>query len=401
LTKRLSTIPVGEKRTQTLNFGPQHPATHGVLRLELELEGEVVTSCRPIIGYLHTGIEKTAEAKTWHQAIVLFDRMDYLAPMSNNMAYIGAVEKLCGIEVPEYAQIIRVILLELTRLKSHLVWLGTHAMDMGALTLFLYCFRERENVLDIYESVSGSRMMSSYFQEGGLWKDVPDDFADMVRHTCNTMTSTLKECRDLLFDNPIWRRRTEGVGIIGKEDALANGLSGPIARASGINWDVRKSNPYSGYDTYDFEIPTREEGDVFARYDVRLREMEQSILIIEQALSRLPGLKKEYRAQHPVYIPPRRERISAGMEELIRHFKFYTSGYPAPEGQVYFAVEAPKGELGFFLSSDGTEKPHRVKVRGPSFSNVAFIEYVAPTHLISDLVAIIGSLDIVLGEIDR
>ncbi|HDS30370.1 MAG TPA: NADH-quinone oxidoreductase subunit D [Firmicutes bacterium] len=391
----------GEKRTQTLNLGPQHPATHGVLRLELELDGETIISCKPIIGYLHTGIEKTAETKTWHQAIVLFDRMDYLAPMSNNMAYIGAVEKLCGIEVPEYAKTIRVILLELTRLKSHLVWLGTHAMDIGAMTVFLYCFREREKILDIYESVSGSRMMSSYFQEGGLWRDVPDDFADRVVGSCNDIHATLNECRKLLYDNPIWRKRTEGIGIIRKKDVLAHGLSGPIARASGIEWDIRKSNPYSGYETYDFEIPTHEEGDVFARYDVRLREMEQSILIIEQALFRLNGVKREYRAHNPVYIPPSRNRISKGMEDLIRHFKFYTSGYPTPEGRVYFAVEAPKGELGFFISSDGSEKPHRLKVRGPSFSNVAFLEQVAPMHLISDLVAIIGSIDIVLGEIDR
>ncbi len=395
------TAPVTEKRTQTLNMGPQHPATHGVLRLELELDGETVVTCKPIIGYLHTGIEKTAETRTWHQAIVLFDRMDYLAPMSNNMAYIGALEKLCGIEVPEYAQNLRVILLELTRVKSHLVWLGTHAMDIGAMTVFLYTFREREMILDIYESVSGSRMMSSYFQEGGLGKDIPNGFAEQVKSVCKDVRSGLKECRDLLYDNPIWRNRTTGVGVFKKEDILAHGLSGPIARASGVDWDVRKSNPYMGYETYDFEIPTATEGDTFARYDVRLREMEQSLRIIEQGLTRIPNTRGEYRGNHPIYIPPRRDRLHKSMEALIRHFKFYTSGYPAPSGQVYFAVEAPKGELGMLISSDGTEKPHRIKVRGPSFSNVAFLEHAVPGCLISDTVALIGTIDIVLGEIDR
>ncbi len=395
------TAPVIEKRTQTLNMGPQHPATHGVLRLILELDGETAITCEPVMGYLHTGIEKTAESKTFHQAIVLFDRMDYLAPMSNNMAYIGALEKLCGIDVPEYAQTVRVVLLELTRLKSHLVWLGTHALDIGAMTVFLYTFRERENIIDIYEAVSGSRMMSSYFWEGGLWKDVPDDFSEMISKACNDVEAVLKESWDLLHDNPMWRMRTEGVGIIKKEDVLSYGLSGPIARGSGVVWDVRKTNPYMGYETYDFDVPYREDGDIFARYEVRLEEMEQAIRIIRQGLERLPKMKREYRTHHPIYIPPRRERLHQGMEELIRHFKIYSSGYPAPKGQVYFAVEAPKGELGVFISSDGTERPHRLKVRGPSFSNVAFMEQVGPGHLISDLVAIIGSIDIVLGEIDR
>lgn len=391
----------GEKRTQTLNMGPQHPATHGVLRLELEIDGEVVISCRPIIGYLHTGIEKTAENKTYHQAIVLFDRVDYLAPMMNNMAYIGAVEKLCGIEVPPYAQIIRVILMELTRLKSHLLWLASHAIDTGAVTVFLYCFREREKIMDIYEACSGARMMSAYFTEGGLWKDIPDGFTQMVEKEINDIEATLKECYTLLYDNPIWRQRTEGIGIIKKEDVLAWGLSGPLARASGIEWDVRRSNPYMGYETYDFYIPTSTAGDIFARYDVRLREMEQSIYIIRQALSRLQSVKKEYRSRHPIFIPPPKERLPQSMEALIRHFKFYTSGYPAPPGQVYFAVESSKGELGFYLSSDGTERPHRCKIRTPSFNNIAIIEKIAPGHLISDMVAIIGSIDIVLGEIDR
>jgi NADH-quinone oxidoreductase subunit D len=367
-------------------MGPQHPATHGVLRLELELDGETIVTCRPIIGYLHTGIEKSAEKENYHQAIVLFDRTDYLAPMLCNMAYIGAVEKLCEIDVPEYAQVVRVILMELTRIKSHLVWLGTHAMDTGAVTILLYTFREREKIMDLYEACSGSRMMSSYFMEGGLWKDVPEGFWATVERELTDIEVMLDECRTILYDNPIWRQRTVGVGIINKEDIFAYGLSGPIARASGVKWDVRKSNPYMGYETYDFEIPTSDNGDIFARYDVRLREMEQSI---------------RFRGRHPIYIPPPRSRLPQSMESLIRHFKFYTSGYPTPRGQVYFAVESSKGELGFYLSSDGTERPHRCKARMPSFNNVRILEKIAPGLLIADLVALIGSIDIILGEIDR
>jgi NADH-quinone oxidoreductase subunit D len=395
------THSIGEKRTQTLNMGPQHPSTHGVLRLELELDGETVISCKPIIGYLHTGIEKNAEKENYHQAIVLFDRVEYLAPMMNNMAYMGAVEKLCEIEVPEYAQAVRVVLMELTRIKSHLMWLGSHAMDIGAVTVLLYCLREREKIMDIYEACSGSRMMSAYFMEGGLWKDIPPGFLDMVEKQVASVESNMKECRTLLYNNPIWRQRTEGIGIIQKEDVLANGLSGPVARGSGIPWDIRKTNPYMGYETYDFEIPTSENGDVFARYDCRLREVDQSIRIISQGLKRIPNAVGGYRSHHPIYIPPVRERLPKSMEALIRHFKFYTSGYPAPSGQVYFAVESSKGELGFYLSSDGTESPHRCKIRTPSFNNVAIMEKIAPGHLIADLVAIIGSLDILLGEIDR
>jgi NADH-quinone oxidoreductase subunit D len=391
----------GEKQTQTLNMGPQHPSTHGVLRLELELDGETVVTCKPVIGYLHTGIEKTAEAKTFHQGIVLFDRIEYLAPMMNNMAYIGAIEKLCGIEVPEYAQVARAILMELTRIKSHLVWLGSHANDMGLTTVLLYCFREREKIMDLYEACSGSRMMSSYFWEGGLWKDVPDGFWERVSKQADDIEATIKECRTLMYNNPIWRQRTEGVGVIRKDDAYAYGLSGPVARASGVEWDVRKSNPYSGYETYDFEIPTSLAGDVFARFDVRLREFDQSIRIIRQGLGRISTASGGFRAHHPVYIPPLRERLPLSMEALIRHFKFYTSGYPVPSGQVYFAVESSKGELGFYLSSDGSEKPHRCKARTPSFNNVRIIEKIAPGHLIADLVAIIGSIDMMLGEIDR
>jgi NADH-quinone oxidoreductase subunit D len=391
----------GEKRTQTLNFGPQHPSTHGVLRLLLELDGETIISCKPVIGSLHPGIEKTAEKENYHQAIVLWDRSEYLAPMLNNMAYIGAVEKLCEIEVPEYAQVVRIILMELTRIMSHLVWLGSHSIDIGAMSVFLYCFEQRERLLDIYEACSGARMMSAYFQEGGLWKDVPAGFADMVRKEISLIENTLKDCHGLLYDNPIWRSRTEGIGIISKEDVLSYSLSGPVARGSGIAWDVRKSNPYMGYETYDFEIPTSDNGDVFARYDVRLREMEQSLKIVRQGLDRLPNAKGEYRWRHPIYIPPRRERLPQSMEAVIRHFKFFTSGYPVPMGQVYFAVESSKGELGFFLSSDGTERPHRCKMRAPSFNNVRILEKIAPGNLIADLVAMIGSIDILLGEIDR
>ncbi|HYE77160.1 MAG TPA: NADH dehydrogenase (quinone) subunit D [bacterium] len=385
----------------TINMGPQHPSTHGVLRLELEVDGEMVLQCIPHIGYLHTAIEKTAEKETYHKAIVLFDRMDYLSPLTNNMAYIGAVEQLCGIQASERATIARVLLMELSRINSHLVWLGTSAIDLGATTPFLWSMIQREQILDIFELASGVRMMTSYIQEGGLAKELPLGFDDVVRNFLNGFPKAYKELRALLERNPIWLGRTEGIGVITRQDVLDYGLTGPIARASGVPTDLRKTNPYLGYETYDFDVPVREEGDVYARFWCRLMELGESHRICVQALERLKTATGEYRISHPLFTAPPKERIHESMEALIRHFKFFSNGYGPPKGDVYYALESPKGEIGFYVVSDGTERPRRVKVRPPSFVNLKVIEKIAPGHLISDVVAIIGSLDIVLGEIDR
>jgi len=394
-----SKIKGTSNRVMTLNMGPQHPATHGVLRLELELDGETIVKATPIIGYLHTGVEKHSETKTWYQNIVQYDRLDYLAPAMNNMSYVGAVERLLGIEAPPRAQAIRVILLELTRIKSHLVWLATQAMDLGAISVFLYCFRERETIIKIYEALSGARMMQSWICPGGLRGDIPDGWDEQVRSFLVEFPDRLREYRALLERNPIFRARTRRVGYISNEESVAYALTGPTARASGVRYDLRDNRPYEGYENYDFEIPVRTDGDVYARYRVRIEEMIQSRLIALQALDKLPG--GSVKADHPLYVAPPREDIHENMEALIRHFKFYTSGFKVPKGEVYFATESGKGELGFYVISDGGEKPYRVKVRAPSFTNLSILPRIAPGHLISDLVAIIGSLDIVLGEIDR
>lgn len=394
-------VQVAAHDTMTVNMGPQHPSTHGVLRLEIEVDGEMVIRCLPHLGYLHTGIEKSAEKQTYHKAITLFDRMDYLAPLSNNMAYIGAVEQLCGITPPERATVARVLLVELQRIASHLVWLGTSAIDLGATTPFLWAMREREQILDLFEMASGVRMMTSYLQEGGLAKDLPAGFMESVATFLKKFPHAYEELRTLLEKNPIWIARTAGIGVITPEQCRDWGLTGPIARASGIPTDLRRSNPYLGYETYDFDVPVRSEGDVYARFMVRLLEIGESYKICVQAHERLRTASGDYRGSHPLYIAPLRERIHESMEALIRHFKFYTSGYAPPVGEVYYAIEAPKGEIGFWLISDGTERPRRCKVRPPSFVNLRIIENIAPGHLLSDLVAIIGSLDIVLGEIDR
>lgn len=385
--------------TMTLNMGPQHPSTHGVLRLVLELDGEVVVRCVPHIGYLHTGIEKGLESKRYQQGIPLTDRLDYLAPLSNNLAYVLAIEKALGITVPERAQTIRVLLTELTRIKSHLVWLGTHALDVGAMSVFFYCFREREQILDMYEAVSGQRMMSTYFRVGGLVADLPPGFEQQVQAFLAAFPDRLADYEALLTQNPLWRQRTVGIGTISREDAIALGLSGPALRACGVAYDVRKAHPYSGYERYQFDVPLGKIGDVYDRYMVRMAEMRQSHRITLQALARLqPG---PINVADPKLLPPPRHLLKKSMEALIHHFKLYSEGFSVPPGEVYQAIEAPKGELGVYLVSDGSARPYRVHYRAPSFVNLQALSRMVEGRLVADVVAVIGSLDIVLGEIDR
>lgn len=386
-------------KTIILNVGPQHPATHGVLRVKLELDGETIVRAKPIIGYLHTGIEKNMEAKTYTQALTMTDRMDYLAPMSNNLVYVMAVEKMMGVEVPLRAQYVRVILTELTRLNSHLVWLGTHATDLGAMTMLLYCFREREKITQMYEFVSGVRMMSSYFRVGGLAKDVPAGFDTRVKDILDTFPSKIDEYVGILTENKIWKNRTVGVGKISAEEAIKSGLSGPLLRASGVNWDIRKSNPYSSYDHFEFNVPLGENGDTYDRYKCRVEEMRQSLRIIRQALDGLPS--GPYITQDRKVAPPPKKETLKGMEQLIHHFKFWTEGFKPPAGDVYHSIESPKGEIGCYIVSDGTNKPYRVHFRPPSFVNISALDKLVRGQMVSDLIAVIGSVDIVLGEVDR
>lgn len=385
--------------TMLLNMGPQHPSTHGVLRLLLELDGETVVSCIPDIGFLHTGIEKTHEGKTYLKGLPLTDRTDYLAPMINNLAYCGAIEKLCGIDVPLRAQYLRVILAELTRMNSHLVWLGTHALDIGAMSVFLYCMRERELLLDVFESVSGARMMSSYFRPGGLWRDVPDVFFELVRKVMDVFPGRIIEYERLLKENPIWRERTVGIGVIGKADAIAWGMTGPSLRGSGVNYDIRKAFPYSSYDHFDFSVPLGTRGDVYDRYRCRLDEFTQSLKIIKQALDRLPP--GPVITDDRKFSPPPKHEIAYSMESLIHHFKLWTEGFHGPNADVYFAVESGKGEYGVYIHGDGGPKPRRVHFRAPSLCNLQALPQMSDGALIADLVGIIGSVDIVLGEVDR
>ncbi len=364
--------------TMTINMGPQHPSTHGVLRLILTIEGETVIKAVPDIGFLHTGIEKTAEAKTYNQALVLTDRMDYLAPLNNNLGYSLAVEKLLGIEdeMNDKIRYVRVLLAELQRIASHLVWLGTHALDLGAMSVFLYCFREREMILDVFELVSGVRMMTSYICPGGLQADLPPGFDGKVREFTSIFPERLQEYHDLLTNNQLWVERTKGVATLSAQDAIAYGASGPVLRGSGVVWDIRKAFPYSGYERFDFDIPVGANGDVYDRYLVRMLEMQQSLNIVNQALEGMPS--GNYRVDNPKIAPPPRWQITGSMEALIHHFKLYTEGYRPPAGEVFLRTESPKGELGFYIVSDGSAKPYRMHVRGASFS-----------------------IDIVLGEVDR
>jgi NADH-quinone oxidoreductase subunit D len=382
-----------------LNMGPQHPATHGVLRVMLELDGETVINAKPVIGYLHTGIEKNMEAKTYTQALTMTDRMDYLAPMSNNLVYVGAIEKLMEIEIPPRAEYVRVIMTELTRIASHLVWLGTHATDIGAMSMLLYCFREREKILQMYEFVSGVRMMSSYFRVGGIANDIPAGFDTRVKEILNTFPGKFREYEGLLTENRIWRNRTIGVGVVSAEEAISSGLSGPNIRGSGIAWDLRKSNPYSYYDKFEFDIPTGQKGDVFDRYLVRLEEMRQSLRIISQAIDGIP--EGPYITTDGKIAPPPKTDVLTGMEELIHHFKIFVHGFSPPEGDVYFSIESPKGEIGCYIVSDGSKKPYRVHFRPPSFINISALNKLVRGRMVADVIACIGSLDIVLGEIDR
>jgi len=389
----------GQEEKLILSMGPQHPATHGVLRLVLELDGETVVRSMYDIGYLHTGFEKSFESKTYHQCITLTDRMDYLAPLSNNLGFCLAVEKLLDLDVPRRAQWIRVLLTELTRIQSHLVWLGTHAIDLGAMSMFLYCFREREEILRLFEMVAGQRMMTSYFRVGGLALEPPLGWLKRVDKFIRTLPARIEEYEALLTKNPIWLRRTQGVGKISAKDAVAFGLSGPSLRGSGLAWDIRKNQPYSSYQEFDFIIPTRAEGDVYARYLVRLDEMRESIKLVQQAMEGLP--EGRIKADAPQVVLPDRESMKTSIEALIYHFKIVTEGFRPPVGEVYQAIESPRGELGFYLVSDGSPKPFRCHVRAPSFANLQALSKMIEGRLLADVVACIGSIDIVLGEIDR
>jgi len=394
----LERIPGKDDRV-ILSMGPQHPSTHGVLRMVLELEGETVVRAIYDIGYLHTGFEKTFESKTYSQGITLTDRMDYLAPLSNNLGFCLATEKLLGLEIPPRAQWIRVLLTELTRIQSHLVWLGTHAIDLGAMSVFLYCFREREEILHIFEAVSGQRMMTSFFRIGGLALEPPLGWLKRVEKICRTFPERFDEYEALLTRNPIWLRRTEGVGYISAEDAIAYGLSGPSLRGSGVAWDIRKKQPYCSYEKFDFKIATRPEGDVYGRYLARVEEMRQSLRIVKQALEGLP--EGPVKANAPHIVMPDRESMKTSIESLIYHFKIVTEGFHPPIGEVYSAIESPRGELGFYMVSDGSPKPFRCHVRTPSFANLQALPKLIEGRLIADVVACIGTIDIVLGEVDR
>lgn len=392
---------MSETKNMIVNMGPQHPATHGVLRLVLELDGERVVDVIPHLGHLHRGLEKLAETKTYHQALTLTDRMDYTGALLNNLGYCLAVEKLLGIdeEIPERVNVVRVLLCELQRLAGHLLWLATHALDIGAMTVLFYAFREREIIHDMLEDVTGARLTPSFIRVGGLAADINDKFVEKAKNFMKILPKRIDEYEGLLTDNRIWRKRTEGIGILSKEDCVQYALTGPVLRAAGVKWDLRKAQPYSGYETYDFEIPVGTVGDVFERYQVRLIEMRQSIRIVEQALARLtpgPYILDDFR-----YTPPAKDAVYGSIEGLIRHFKLMSAGYKAPEGDVYMSVEATKGELGFYLVSDGSEKPYRFRVRPPCFVNLQAIKDMTLGHMIADVIAIIGSLDIVLGEIDR
>ncbi|MEK7331634.1 MAG: NADH dehydrogenase (quinone) subunit D [Candidatus Eisenbacteria bacterium] len=387
----------------TLNMGPQHPSTHGVLRVVLELDGETVVRARSIIGYLHTGMEKQAEYKTYTQSIPQTDRMDYLAPMSNNLGLCLAAEKLVGIEAPARAQAIRVLLTELTRISSHCVWLGTHALDIGAMTVFFYCFREREKVLSIYDQVCGARMTASYFRVGGLSADIPAGLLDRCQKFVDEMPAHADEYERLLSKNPIWLARTKGVAPLSAQQAIAMGATGPILRGSGVGWDLRKTEPYCGYDGYDFDVPVGANGDAYDRYMVRVQEIRQSTRISGQAIRKIRelGERGEYRLRDFKYVVPPKEEVKTSMEALIHHFKIVAHGFFPPVGEAYQAIEAPKGELGFYFVSDGTPRPWRMKVRAPSFVNLQTLPTMIEGRLVADVITAIGSLDIVLGEIDR
>ena len=415
-----------EIRNYTLNFGPQHPAAHGVLRLVLEMDGEVIQRADPHIGLLHRATEKLAESKPFNQSIGYMDRLDYVSMMCNEHGYVLAIEKLLGIEPPLRAQYIRVLFDEITRILNHLMWLGAHGLDIGAMTMFLYCFREREDLMDCYEAVSGARLHATYYRPGGVHRDLPDrmprfepskyrseqEIADLNRDRQGSMLDFIEafterfpqrvdEYETLLTENRIWKQRTVGIGVVSSERALQLGFSGPMLRGSGVEWDLRKKQPYEVYDRVEFDIPVGTNGDCYDRYLVRIEEMRQSNRIIKQCIDWLRANPGPVLLQEPKVVPPRREVMKEDMEALINHFKLFTEGYCVPEGEVYAAVEAPKGEFGVYMISDGANKPYRVKVRAPGFAHLAAMNEMAQGHMLADVVAIIGTQDIVFGEIDR
>jgi NADH-quinone oxidoreductase subunit D len=396
----IQNLPGVRTETMTVNMGPQHPSTHGVLRLVLQIDGETVVGADTTIGYLHTGIEKTAEQKKWQQVIPLVERMDYLGAQSNSLAYILSVEKALGIDVPERVKWIRVLIAELQRINSHLVWLGTHALDLGAASVMMYCFRERELLLNINEMLAGFRMFPSYQRIGGLREDLPRGFHEAVREFLDLFPEKLDEYQRLLTKNVIFRRRTDGIGRLSKEDTLAFGLVGPMARAVGVGYDVRRAFPYLVYDQIEFEVPTQTDGDVFARYQVRVAELYESLKICRQAIDRITPAG-EWAIDDPRITPPPKARVYSEMEALIQHFLIYSQGFTVPAGEACVPVEGPRGEQGFYVVSDGTNRPWRVKARSPSLLACQAIPKMIIGGLIADVVATIGSTDIVLGDVDR
>ena len=388
-----------EKDSMTLNMGPSHPSTHGVFRVVLEMDGELVDSAEPHIGFLHTGIEKTSEAKRYVHVIPMTDRLDYLSPPGNNLAFCLPVEKLLQTEIPERAQYLRVIMCELARMASHLVWLATHALDIGAMTVFLYCWREREMILDLNEEISGVRMMTSYIRLGGVSQDATPRWLNGVQKFVEYFPAKVDEYERLLTNNPIWIDRTKDVGIMRREEAINWSMSGPILRASGVKWDLRKQRPYSGYDNFDFEVPTGKNGDIYDRYLVRVAEMRQSREIVKQALQKIPT--GPYKVDDNKISLPNRDTLKSSMEALIHHFKLVSEGVSVPKGETYVPIEGPRGEVGFYIISDGSGVPSRVKLRAPSFMAIPGMCKMMEGCFIADVVGIIGSIDIVMGEVDR
>jgi NADH-quinone oxidoreductase subunit D len=393
-------MPELRTETMTVNMGPQHPSTHGVLRLVLELDGENIVSAEPTIGFLHTGIEKTAEQKKWQQVIPLVERMDYLGSQSNSLAYCLPVEKLIGLEMPDRVTWIRVLLAELQRLSSHLVWLGTHGMETGAVSVMLYCFREREQLLNLNEMLAGFRLFPSYIRVGGLREDLPRGFHEAVTAFLDMFPAKLDEYHKLLTKNHVWLGRTKGVGRLSREETMAMGLVGPMARAVGIPYDVRKAFPYLKYETFDFTVPTATDGDVFARYEVKMEEMRQSVRLCRQALDRITPTGA-YDCRDFRYVPPPKDRVYTEMEALIQHFLLYSQGFNVPKGEAYVPVEGARGEHGFYVVSDGGNRPLRVKSRAPSFIACQALPKMIIGGLIADVIAVIGSTDVVMGDVDR
>jgi NADH-quinone oxidoreductase subunit D len=393
-------MPELRTETMTVNMGPQHPSTHGVLRLVLELDGETVLNAEPTIGFLHTGIEKTAEQKKWQQVIPLVERMDYLGAQSNSLAFILAVEKLLAIEVPERVRNIRVLIAELQRLASHLVWLATHALEIGAISVMMYCFREREQLLNVNEMLAGFRLFPSYLRIGGLREDLPSGFHAAVKKWLDAFPDHLAEYEDLLTKNQIWIKRTKDVGVVTSDDTMSYGLVGPMARACGVPYDVRKAFPYTGYETFDFAVPTETAGDVYARYLVRVAEMRESTRISQQALARISP-RGVFDIQDYRIVPPPKDKVYSEMEGLIQHFLIYSQGFNVPAGEAYVPVEGPRGEHGFSIVSDGTNRPYRIKLRAPSFYACQGLPKMLIGGMIADVIAVIGSTDVVMGDVDR